>query len=181
MVSIGRVGGISEGNYSTWTKKWVNAPANGLASVGTMDVLIDDKKGILSILYEDGNNKYRLGIYNISDFSAVYESPAGTHYTYNYPALSTKRALYMGMTSFEYYGFSRSIQTYLLLMRNNQDTIEVWQGGTSALWSTNTQTDFGVSSTCDAGAISITGKYILVGMYQNVSPYLQTFMLYEGV
>lgn len=182
MVTIRAVaaGGLAEGDYTSWTKKWINSPNGGLSSLYEMDALINDKNDTLSILYTDKNNKKRFCIYNLSDFSVVYESPVDSHYTHLTPVLSTKEALHMGMSYFAYNGASQSAQTYLLLLRNGQDTIEVWRGGASALWSTNTQTDFGTSSDCDAGGISITGKYILVGMYQDISPYLRTLMLYEG-
>lgn len=171
---------FAEGAYNTWTKQWTNAPNNGIMSAGNMDILLDDKNGKLSILYEDSSSKKRFGIYNISDFSVVYESPVGVNYTYDYPNLSNKDALHLGTSYFAYGGFSQSIQTYLLLLRSDMDTIEVWQGGASAVWTTNAQTDFGADSTCDAGGISITGKYVLVVMYETSSPYDYYLMLYQG-
>lgn len=179
MVAISRKG-LYEGNYTSWTKKWINKPTNDFYNAYNLDVFIDEKNDTLSVAYKDSSSKYRFAIYNISDFGAVYESPAGSHYTYAPPNSTSKEAAHLELSYFDYGGFSRSLQTYLLLGRRDEYTIEVWRGGTSALWSRNTRTDFGKTCYSYAGGISLLGKYVLVVIHEGVSPYDDYLMLYEG-
>jgi len=179
MVTISRAG-ITEWNYTSWTKKWVNQPAGNFYNASDLDVLIDEKNDTLSISYKDGSSRYRFGVYNISDFSAVYESPAGSHYTYAPPVMSRKEALTHGLAHLEYGGVSQSMQTYLLLLRSDEYTIEVWRGGASALWSRDTRTDLGASCWCDYGGISLRGKYVLVVATKRTAPTGNHLILYEG-
>lgn len=180
MVSIGAVGGISEGDYITWTKKWVHIPSNGISSYDLIDVLIDERNGTLSITWEDGNGIRRFGIYKISDFSAVFESPVGAHFVAYYPNMYYKSGFGLGMRYYYTGGVSQSIQTYLLLLRYDKYTIDVWRGGASALWSRNTRSDFGADCYCYTYGIGTTGTYILTVITEAASPYDTYLMLYEG-
>lgn len=180
MVSIGAVGGINEGEYTGWTWKWTNTPSKFIMGCSYWDMVIDDKNGKLSILYYDGDGDNRFAIYNISNFSAVYESPVGSDYTYKHPASNWKAAIHEGISCFGSGGASRTLQTYLLFLRNDESTIEVRRGGSMALWSRDTATDFGRAVWCDSGGISPTGKYIVVLAQDQTTPYNDYLMLYEG-
>ena len=88
--------------------------------------------------------------------------------------------MHEGIARFEYGGASRSNQTYLLFVRNDTSTIEVWRGGSAALWSRDTDIDFTRAVWCDSGGISPTGKYIVVSPQDKTTPYDNYLMLYEG-
>ena len=172
---------VVEGNYNTWTWKWTNAPAEAMEYVADADILIDEKNGNLNIAY--GSNPYgwyRFGIYKISDFSPVFESPASSDYMYSYPFLDRKGGFQEGMVYFDYGAISKSHETYFVLGRADAVTIEAWQNG-AKLWSTNTRTDLGYVDRydCLGGGISITGKYILA-MMEKYSGANTVLMLYEG-
>lgn len=171
---------LNEGNYNTWTKEWINKPSNGINDYGEIDVLIDERNGKLSVGWEDISYDYRFGIYNISDFGAVFESPLGTDYMPYWPTMSSKTFIGTGLRYLTYGGMSQSIQTYLLFTRSDEYTIEVWRGGASVLWSRSTQTDFGGNCRCFTGGISLTGKYILAVIKRWSSPYDISLMLYKG-
>ena len=173
-------GGIVEGDYTSWVWKWTNVPSNGIVGADSCDILIDEKNETLSVAWWDKSYDSRFGIYNLSDFSVVYESSLGSNHLYDFPYMPNKSFITQGMVSFYQGGISQSLQTYLLLSRIDQDIIEVWRSGASALWSRNTQTDFGAASSCYAGGISLTGKYIIVLVIEDSSPYDTYLMLYEG-
>lgn len=172
--------GITEGDYNTWTKEWINEPDNTLSNTTYMDIMIDEKNETLNIFYEDAAYDNRFAIYNLSDFSPVFESNRGVDYTYTEANLGFSQRIYRGFVHIFDGGISQSIQTYLLFLKPDGDTIEVWRSGTSVLWSTNTQTDFGATSFCYAGGISLTGKYILIAVREDASPRDYFLMLYKG-
>ena len=172
---------LNEGDYNTWTKEWINAPSEGIASYDEIDILIDDKNEKLSIVWDDKTGyDNRFAIYNISDFSAVYESPPSSDYMPNYPNMSYKAGFTLGMTHYNRGGVSQSIQTYLLLLRSDYYTLEVWRGGATALCSINVQTDYGQTCYCYTYGISVTGKYIVAIIGEASSPYINKIMLYKG-
>lgn len=172
--------GIVEGDYNTWTWKWTKAPSDGIGTLDDISVLIDEKNEVLNIAYQDNSNKNRFAIYNISDFSSVYEAPSGSHYLYAEPNAFYNASIHQGYVYFYSGGISQSVQTYLLLMRDDNKTVEVWRGGSAALWSRDVSLDHPTLYSCDGGAISATGKYVLTGIMDSVSPYLRYIMLYEG-
>ena len=175
----GGAGGISEGDYNTWTWKWTERPTSGTTS-RSIDALIDEENSVISVAYRDTTSNWRFGVYNISDFSVVFESAAGSKYTYLHPDTREKRGMHHNMVDFTYGGMSRSLQTYLLLLRTDRDTIEVWRGGSTVLWSRSIAADFTRSSWVFNGHISLLGKYILIVTQDASSPYYTYLMLYEG-
>lgn len=179
-MGIGIVGGISEGDYTNWTWKWTKKPTSGINSTGDIDALIDEKNNVIIVNWADNSNKTRVGMYNISDFSVVYESPTGSDYTLGSTENTRKQGFHFGMVNLYYGGRSRSQQTYILLERVDYDTIEVWRGGAARLWYRSTAADFGRAVWPDAGAISILGKYILIVVRDKTAPYDTYLMLYEG-
>lgn len=172
---------LNEGNYNTWTLEWINEPSNGLNNAEEVDILIDERNGKLSIGWRDNSYKYRFGIYNISDFSAVFESPLGVNYVPYMISAENKLAIQHGLVYLTYGGASQSIQTYLMITRFDEHTIEVWRGGATPLWSRSVRLDFGNDiCECYVGGISLTGKYIVASVYEGGSPYKNYLMLYKG-
>jgi len=165
-------GGLSEGNYTTWTHKWTNDYPTGLLQAGSTSFLIDERSGVLNLAWHDGAN-YRFGIYNLSDFSAVFQSPALSNYTYVYPWFAEVRFFNLGNASLEDGGLSRSLQSYILLLRSDYHTIEVWRGGAGSLWS-HSITGEEIGDTVFGAEISFTGKWVLV-ITNN-----KKLILYEG-
>ena len=161
--------GLQEGSYTSWTYKWTNSFTNGLYSTYYLTAYIDDEKGILYISWRDSAGFRRFGVYNIADFSAVFESAAGSNYK-SYGIAGEKYAMRGEVTEM---GIAVALRTYVLICRYDREMLEVWQGGATPLWFRDISGD-------NAGAyvrtiqISLTGRYILV--YTNSSE----LMLYEG-
>lgn len=172
--------GIIEGDYNTWTKKWVNLFPDGISTAWYFDAYIDEVNEVINIAWSDSGAWYRFGIYNISDFSVVQKTTSGADYMYSHPYMERKEWIIEGMAWFEKGGISKSNQTYLLLRKQDQYTIEVWRAGASALWTRNTRTDLGANCYCYSAGLSLTGKYILAQVKEIVSPYKYYLMLYEG-
>lgn len=175
-------GGISEGDYDAWAFEWINALPQGLDDPCDAGFFIDDKNDVLEITWEDEDNyNSRSGIFNLSDFSSVFTSPTPGDYLYAAPMMDNPEGSRLGNIYFYYGGSSRSLQTYMLLLRNNQYDIEVWRGASSVLWSHNIRDDVPPSWTyvyARVGAISITGKYILI-VQADYDDHNQ-LMLYKG-
>jgi len=163
--------GIEEGEYTSWTHKWTNTLSATLFTCIHLDVLVDDKNDKIIIGGYDSNSDARFGIFNVSDFSQVFMSPSGGDYTHYSPETYYKEWFAFGAASYRFGSQSRSIQTYLLLLRNDEKTLEVWRDGSS--WSRDIQNDE-AGVTVSVFLISPTGKYLLVVTKD------QKIMLYEG-
>ena len=182
MVSLGAVGGIREGKYTTWTYKWLWDPTDNFNDMSEITYYIDEIKGIFYLWWEDYRTDLspwrvvRFGVYNIADHSTIFESPRTSDYKKYPPSLGAGDwSVYLGITDFYYGGISRAHRTYILQNRADWKTIEVWRAGVK-LWSRDVSGDVGASfSNIDAGSISLTGKYILLGIDG-----AQKLALYEG-
>jgi len=182
MVSIGAVGGIREGEYTTWTYKWLWAPTDNFNDLSEITYYIDEIKGIFYLWWEDYRTDLspwrvvRFGVYNIADHSTIFESPRTSDYKKYPPSLGGgDYSVYLGITDFYYSGISRAHQTYILMNRADKEIIEVWRAGVK-LWSRDVTSDTGeVSDVPYAGSISLTGKYILLGLDTS-----RKLALYEG-
>ena len=153
--------GIVEGDYTTWTHKWISALPDGLSSSTYLSVSIDDKNGVFHLTWRDGATKSRFGIYNLADFSIVFESPSGSHYGSGYPQAAYGRVAQRSWNDMVDSGGSISLQTYLLLMRDGYQIMEVWRGGATPVWSHDTS-DEEAGTYIGYGMISITGKWIIL-------------------
>lgn len=182
MVSIGAVGGIREGSYNTWTYKWLWKPTDNFNNMSEITYYIDEINGLFYLWWEDFRTDLptwrvvRFGVYKIADHSIVFESPRASDYKNWAPMLGAGDfSVYLGITDFYYSGISRAHRTYILIDRADWKTIEVWQAGVK-LWSRDVSGDVGGSfSALYAGSISLTGKYILLGVSGT-----QKLALYEG-
>lgn len=116
----------------------------------------------------------RFGAYNIADHTIIFESPQNANYTSETP--------YMGAGDYSFHldsvyhvSISRSHQTYMLLNRVDDETLEVWRNG-AKLWSRKPLADtLEATDTSYVASISLTGKYILA--YVDTS---EKLILYEG-
>lgn len=155
-------GGIAEGDYTSWTWQWTNDIPGGLFAYNEATFFIDDKNDVLYLVWRDAAGKRMFGLYNLSDFSPIFEpTPAANYLSLPPDALSVAMFKLGDIMLAEGGGLSRSLQTYVLLVLNDEETIEVWRGGLSALWSRNITLDT-TGITPYAGEISLTGKYIVV-------------------
>jgi hypothetical protein len=165
---------LKEGDYTNWKWKWTEALPGGLADRDEFDFFIDDRNGVVNIGYPDNSYNCIFGIFSLSDFSQVFLS-SGSGYTKMYPyPYSYDGRFHFGTATFAYEAFSRSFQTYVLLRRDDEHTIEVWRGGSSALWSHDIQDELG-GDKVHMFQISPTGKWIIVFTHTN-----RQLICYEG-
>lgn len=178
MVSIGAVGGIREGDYKTWTKKWLNPLPNGLTEPYSVDWRFDEPNGLLYLIWEDSSGDNRWGIFNILDFSTVFLSAPGSDYFGIIKPYNWMGAFRRGRANFYYGGVGVSNQSYFLLQRHDGYTLEVWRNH-SLLWTRDARIDSG--NTWDfgeSGGLSLTGKYVLIWGWLDAGP--SNLLLYEG-
>lgn len=170
--------GIVEGEYTTWTYKRQKAVPNATFEYFDYIFWIDDLNDLLYLSWFDSSRNSRLGIYNLADFNPVYETPAGSDYGWYPSAVEYTTDPKIGFTDIYDGGISRSLRTYMLLALHDDVSIAVWRGGLSALW-THPITDDLSAHTVECGAISITGKWIVVS---GVVDYWSdpVLLLYEG-
>lgn len=166
--------GISEGNYTEWAWKWTNDIPDNVSGVNDIAFFIDEKNSVIVLTWRDGSNDDRFGIYNLSDFSTVFESTTGVDYKSSKPSTAGRLAIDLDFSLVFGGGSSRAIESYVLISRKGDTTIEVWRGGASLLWSHNITTEVAGDMVYSA-AISLTGKHILVFTFTN-----KKLILYEG-
>lgn len=173
---------VVEKDYTTWTKVWNNSLPDGLWRVNDLGFLLDDRNDLLILTWYDGavsgDHWNRFGIFNLADFSTVLLSPSGQHYTFEEPDNGYLGGTAYGNTGTYFGGTSRSIQTYFVLVRNDELTLEVYRSG-SLLWSHNVS----IEGYIDIGTIGIssTGKWILIGgRTTGFYPYTPKISCYEG-
>ena len=169
------VGVNFEGDYTAWEAKWAALLPNNGYGDHDFDYHIDDRFNVINIAWVDDDSDSRWGTFNIADFSTIFLSPAGAKYTSGH-TYNWMGGIQAGKANFEYGGVSKSAQTYLLLCRNDDFTIEVWMGGTR-LWARDLRDNVNVTYTT-SGIISLAGKYILI-LYQN-NNYDYCLIMYEG-
>jgi len=203
MVSLGKVGGISEGDYNTWTLEWQRqVPGNDnnhyVSPVGFYSVIDERNNTIVSYWADKTGSTYitRFGIYNLSDGSIVFESPEDAQYLFHNPTIRIWDKDYGkiidGMVYVHYSlgdagDMSRSVQSYFLLLKSDGITVETWRSGASALWSRDFHGDIQAPLTQEwtnlmQFGISLTGKYILLMVFDNAAAVwpLYYWLLYKG-
>lgn len=153
--------GIAEGDFTSWMHKWTNTLPEGMYNNYYISLAIDERSDVVTIIWLDSNGDQRIGIFNLSDFSTVFLSTSGSLYTFDIPSIYYAREQKIGHVCLDSGGFSTSIQSYLLLLRRDGDTIEVWRGGSSVLWSHDTSNEE-ASAEVYSGIISLLGKWVLV-------------------
>ena len=170
VISAGNGGGITEGDYNTWTKEWFWDYPLGLEGTHhRVSYYIDEANAILYIWLDDLNGDTRFCSYNLADHTTIFESTGGTDYIHFYPYFADKQIDQGVVTASG--GISKSIQTYLALFRDDAGSeykiIEVWKDG-AKLWSYDTSADYqahAYNDNAETFCISLTGKYILVWTY----------------
>lgn len=177
--------GIEEGDYNTWTLKWSMALTDG-SKYDTPAFYIEEVNDIFYLWWYDDKthpeaDKTRFGVYNMSDHSAVFESPRDSHYLNNtemYNGGYGDYTFWQGCHGIQQ-SIMRSHQTYILLNRYAatwfQPIIEVWRAG-ALLWTRDVLDDTGeASADIYTSEISLTGKYIM--FFETTS---RKLWLYEG-
>lgn len=170
-------GGIEEGDYTSWTHKWSWSVPEGVY-YKKIAFYIDEENDILYLWwYANSPQKIRFGAYNITDHSAIFESPTGIDYLYAGPAIVGAGDHTIQLPChYLPYAVLRSHQTYMLLERDDLEKIEVWRAG-SLVWSHDLNIEGGGSyAEACAAEISLTGKYIL--LYECSD--LHKLVLFEG-
>lgn len=171
----GVAAGIVEGGYTSWAHQWTNAVPDGLFTDTDLLFFIDDSNDVLYLAWKDSAGNLRFGLYNLSDFSVVFQSSSGSDYLDCSPKNTYASFFLFGMAMEIEGGISRSLQTYVLIATDSHD-IEVRRGGSSMLWARDIQNDT-AGVWMEGCAISPTGKYIVVFVYDVGDYYI---MLYKG-
>jgi len=182
MVSIGAVGGIREGAYTSWTKKWSMTPPNGFyANSDGAATYIDETNGIFYLWWQaDSPRKVRFGTFKLSDHTTIYASPSDEDYLIYAPYCGGgDYGIFMGAYGGTY-NMIRSHQTYIVTTPylgsyGHGETLLVWRSG-SLIWSRDIKLDTGESGAeATSFEISLTGKYLFVFDLYSVK-----LWLYEG-
>lgn len=169
-------GGIVEGDYNTWTALWGWVLPGGVASYPPNPAIFIDEVNDIFYLwwYADSPSKKQFGAFNIADHSTIFQSPSGSHYTYDAPYVGGAGD-YTFSHECHYLDYSMlcSNQTYILLARYPYGSVEVWRAG-ALLWSRTLSDDWGGTPSHAQALFSPTGKYIMI-----VEEY-DKLWLYEG-
>lgn len=179
-------GGIVEGDYTSWAKKWLWAPSDGFDTDYKQAFYMDEVNGVFYLWWLDDQGApnwatTRFGVYNIEDHSIIFESPPDVEYVASAPYVyGAGDRTFRSDCSDVSETILRSHQTYILLSRWDAayyyHTIEVWRAGVK-LWSRDIRADTGGSDEeFGPSEISLTGKYIL-----GFSNDTNKLLLYEGL
>jgi hypothetical protein len=169
--------GIIERNYNMWSYMWSWSVTDGVYG-NNVAFYIDEANTIFYLWWKSSSPmKTRFGTYNIADHSVISESSSAIDYLYKPPSI-TGAGNYSFFIGCQYLRASilRSHQTYVLLERDDLNTIEIWKAG-SLLWTHDLNVEGGGSyaEVC-AAEMSLTGKYIL--LYECSDMY--KLLLFEG-
>ena len=168
-----------EGDYTSWEKQWINLVPQNLNSAYEFDWAIDERNDILYMGWTDYNGYNRWGVYYADNFSCFYQSSIGVDYQDNNPYIYYNSFIKQGNVYLNRGGISMSIQSYILLKRNDGYTIEIWREG-SKLWARDIRDDFHTDNCeCAVGGISLSGKYLLFLVFDDDTN-LYNIMLYKG-
>ena len=158
--------GIVEGDYTSWTHKWTNDYPENQTNFDVQDMTLDENKGVITMIYLAGT--YRIAIHTIEDFTQLYLGSDPKYSAWG----AYKKGIVIGNANLINYGFSQSLQSYLLMSDDPFNVVKVFRGG-SLLWSHDMRIEV-PGSQPQYGLISLTGKYILILTYS------EKLILYEG-
>jgi hypothetical protein len=175
-LSAPAAGAIVESDYTNWVFKWKWRPETSRLLYNKTSFFIDDANDVFFLWWASTvpTYDYRFAAYNLNDHLTIFESPGNFYYTRLHPG-TYGTSFFLGVSELVYGGMSRSIQSYVLLCRDDLETMEVWRKGIK-LWSHKANVDTGQESEIIyIATISLTGKYILA--YTDT---LGQLVLYEG-
>jgi len=150
-----------EGNYAAWTFRWNNSIPNGLGLIAYFGIHFIEKVGYFAMSWRDSGGDFRFGIYKLSDMSAIFQSGAGSDYTYR-PVYQEYHE-WFGRGGLVYAaggGIATSYDRYLALLRDDQFTIEIWKDG--VLTQTINIQDYEAGDFVHYIGFSLNGKYLIV-------------------
>jgi hypothetical protein len=153
------VSGIKEGTYTAWTHKWTKDLPDSIMHYDYCYIVLDDKNDLFYVEYRDASGFQRYATYNLDDFSNIFLSPSGQNYRQKSSAWNYESVAKMGDVWLYSRGISTSVQTYLLILRYDLKTLEVFREG-SLLWDHDASGEGATS--VEKGGISLTGKWVLV-------------------
>lgn len=177
----GGTSGILEGDYNTWTFKWIHE-IQYLDDEADIGFHIDEANELIYMHYWIYNAGWftKFKVCNLSDFSIIFDSPDDSKYTKDGPYVYNDSPLYQGFVEYDEGGTSRSLNSYILLHRADGVTWEVWRKGVK-LWSHDYTEDVIIGSfNAPSAALDVTGKYIILLIEKTDAPYGYYLMLYEG-
>jgi len=160
------VGGIAEGDYTTWSIKHILDCPNGVKWYTVNSLHLDDRHDVMTLCWFDDGGDIRFARYDLSDLSLTFLSPAGEDYC----AMASHVTAYAWvnppgyMESLE--GHVYTLQTYYMVDRfdpaaNDHSILEIWRGtGSTPLWTHNIRTDVPAATWAVHTAMSTTGKYV---------------------
>jgi len=151
---------VIEGDFSAWSLIWDIPFPDGLNSLLFVDATAS--KDYLYVTYLDGAPNSRLLIVKISDGSQVFLSPAATDYLASVGAISEYRNfMYNTLVYVLNGGKSFSILAkYVLLLRLDLITLEVWKDGVLQWSSPDPSTIIAGATDWRNGFIRFDGKYV---------------------
>lgn len=138
-------GGMTEGNYISWTKQWGQEIPNGIGEWYTYTFYIDHMNDILYLWWENNGTprkKVQFAAWNLPNGSTIFESDPTTDYLASSPDGEWQgRSIFPGQVPLEdYAGISRSFSTYLSFLCWDKNEVEVWRNG-SSIWSRDVAQD----------------------------------------
>ena len=162
--------GISEGNYTTWTHKWTK-DLSGIAGNIRLRPHINEGDGVIVLQYRDLAGDEIFSLYNLSDATNIFTSPAGSDYMFGLSNPWAGYSLSYGVADFG--TVSRSIERYVVIARSDNINIEIWRKLSTLLWSRDITAEV-PGTTIKRWTISVTGKYLLIATAN------ARLILYEG-
>lgn len=160
--------GDLEGDYGTYVYRWTLALPQLQGAGLIIGFHVDDIRDLLYIFYDDGALNNRFAIYNLNTQVQIFISPVLVNYTGTVGSNATSSPC----ANLSAYHCSASRQRYILLVRNDAVTLEVWKDGVQ-LW-TFLMTTINPAILVDLLHMSRRGKWIIVTWSDDV-------YMFEGV
>lgn len=148
--------GDLEGDYGSYIHQWTLALPDNQGVALRIGFFIDDLRDLLYIWYEDGANDRRFAVYNLVTQVQIFLSPAAAHYT---PTI-TNNMLSSPTGNLSAYSCASSRQRYVVLLRDDGDTFEVWKDG--ALLNTDQITNYDAGAWVELLHMSQRGRWLIV-------------------
>lgn len=148
--------GDLEGDFGNYLYRWNLTLPQLQGAALIIGFHVDDIRDLLYIFYDDGALNNRFAIYNLVTQAQIYISPIAVNYTGTVSSNATSSPC----ANLSAYHCSSSRQRYILLVRNDAITLEVWKDG-AQLW-TYLLTTINPAIIVDLLHMSRRGKWVIV-------------------